>query len=411
MGRAKAMKWLQRLPTATAPAALGSLVALGAQGLFVLFLLGLFEPGAVGLFLVISQVAFFWCTVALAQSPLSLLADRKSPPRLAARQAWNASLQRLLLLLPLALAAVWWMQRHTGSGEDLPSLGLWVLGMALPQMGWYLAQSLAMRTQGAWSIAAVRAAPPVLALLLASVLALGWARLGASSLLVSALTGYAVGALWLWPLWWADERQAARQATPGPASRLDDPRSTRLKFLHTLSDLSAMTFLAVQWKSLYGATEAGHLMILLRLMGYFPALVQMAWSQAILGRDDTQRGGHAGIAALASVGIAGVAAALLLALSLAWLPGTWQGLTHYLLPIALWQAASCFASAYAHVPFAHGLAHRHSQLSIGFNAVFIACCAWPWAQDAQQHILGLGLLAGAYLLGMAVWLSRAARRP
>lgn len=94
------MKWLQRLPAATAPAALGSLVALGAQGLLVLFLLGLFEPGAVGVFLVISQVAFFWCTVALAQSPLSLLANRKLPPLAAARQAWTGSLQRLLLLLP-----------------------------------------------------------------------------------------------------------------------------------------------------------------------------------------------------------------------------------------------------------------------------------------------------------------------
>lgn len=404
------MKWLQRLPAATAPAALGSLVALGAQGLLVLFLLGLFEPGAVGVFLVISQVAFFWCTVALAQSPLSLLANRKLPPLAAARQAWTGSLQRLLLLLPLALAAVWWMQRHTAAVEELLSLGLWVVVIALPQMGWYLALSLAMRTQGAWSIATVRAAPPVLALLLACMLALGYNRLGASSLLVAALAGYGVGALWLWPLWGARDRQAADQAPPRQAPAVEDPRSTRLKFLHTLSDLSAMTFLAVQWKSLYGASEAGHLMILLRLMGYFPALVQMAWSQAILSRDEQHRPWNAAIAALASGALAAVGGALLLGIAQGWLSGAWQGLTHYLLPVALWQAASCFASAYAHVPFARGLARRHSQLSIAFNAVFIAATAWPWTADPHQHILALGLLAAAFLLGISVWLSRAARQ-
>lgn len=413
------MKGLPRLPRASAPAALGSLVALGSQGLFALFLLGLFEPGAVGVFLVISQVAFFWCTAALAQSPLSLLANRSLPPVEAARQAWRGSLQRLLLLLPLALAAVWWMQRHATAQEDLLTLALWVLGIAWPQMGWYLAQSLVMRTQGVWSIAAVRAAPPVLALLLACMLALGWTQLGASSLLASALAGYAVGALWLWPLW---RGGAAQQASPTastasvttatpPTPAVQDARSTRLKFLHTLSDLSAMTFLAVQWKSLYGATEAGHLMILLRLMGYFPALVQVAWSQAILSRDEQHRPWHAGIAALAAFAIAGVCAALLLGIAQGWLSSAWQGLTHYLWPVALWQAASCFASAYAHVPFARGLARQHSQLCIAFNVLFMATVAWPWSPDPHLHILGLGLLAASYLLGISVWLSRATRKP
>lgn len=406
------MNWLQRLPAATAPAALGSLVALGSQGLFVLFLLGLFEPGAVGVFLVISQVAFFWCTVALSQSPLSLLANRQLPPLTAARQAWRGSVQRLILLLPVALAAVWWMQRHTAAGEDFSTLCLWVVGIALPQMGWYLAQSLAMRTQGAWSIAAVRAAPPVLALLLACSLAWGWVRLGASSLLASALVGYAAGALWLWPLWTGRERlPSSVEALPRDSALVEDPRSTRLKFMHTLSDLSAMTFLAVQWKSLYGATEAGHLMILLRLMGYFPALVQMAWSQAILSRDDQQHKGHVAIAVTATVAIAAVAASMWLAIGQGWLSGAWQGMTRYLLPVALWQAASCFASAHAHVPFARGLTHLHSRLSIVFNALFMACTAWPWSPDPHWHILVLGVLASIYLLGVGLWLSRAARQP
>ena len=71
------MKLLQNLPRATAPAALGSLVSLAAQGVFALFLLKLFDAQAVGIFSVASQIAFCWATLALAQSPVSLLANHQ----------------------------------------------------------------------------------------------------------------------------------------------------------------------------------------------------------------------------------------------------------------------------------------------------------------------------------------------
>ena len=79
-----------------APAALGSLVALAAQALMALFLLHLFEPTAVGVFSLVAQTAFGWATLALAQSPLSLLANQHLGAVPATRQAWRASLRRWL---------------------------------------------------------------------------------------------------------------------------------------------------------------------------------------------------------------------------------------------------------------------------------------------------------------------------
>ena len=86
-----------------APAALGSLGSLLSQAAMALFLLGLFEPAAVGLYSVVAQVSFGWATLALAQSPLSLLANQHLSALHAGRQAWRQSAQRWLWLTPLAL--------------------------------------------------------------------------------------------------------------------------------------------------------------------------------------------------------------------------------------------------------------------------------------------------------------------
>ena len=57
---------LQSLPRATAPAAIGSLVSLAAQGFLALVLFRLFSPEEVGVFSATSQLAFFWASLALA---------------------------------------------------------------------------------------------------------------------------------------------------------------------------------------------------------------------------------------------------------------------------------------------------------------------------------------------------------
>ena len=83
-----------KLPRASLPIALASATSMGAQVLFSLLMLRLFTPQAVGEFSVISQVAFFWMTLALAQSPLKLLADRHLEPSQALRAALRSSLLR-----------------------------------------------------------------------------------------------------------------------------------------------------------------------------------------------------------------------------------------------------------------------------------------------------------------------------
>jgi len=86
--------------------ALASMVAFATQVAFALLMLRLFTPQEVGEFSVISQVGFFWMTLALAQAPLGLLANQHLPARIAAQHAWRASVLRGLGLLPVAALAV-----------------------------------------------------------------------------------------------------------------------------------------------------------------------------------------------------------------------------------------------------------------------------------------------------------------
>ena len=150
--------------------ALSSAVAFATQVAFALLMLRLFSPQEVGEFSVISQIGFFWMTLALAQAPLSLLANQYLPAHVAAQRAWRASALRGLGLLPIAALAVWFSQLALW-----PAL-LWALLLAFCQMGWMLAQSLTLRVGSAWQQAAVRVLPPVTA----AVTALTAALLGAS---------------------------------------------------------------------------------------------------------------------------------------------------------------------------------------------------------------------------------------
>ena len=130
-----------KLPRATVPIALASAASLGSQVLFSLVMLRLFAPQAVGEFSVISQIAFFWMTLALAQSPLKLLADVRQPALLALRAALKASLLRLLALSPLA-----WLGAQLSGLAQSGSVLAWAVLLALLQLAWYLAQPLTLRT-------------------------------------------------------------------------------------------------------------------------------------------------------------------------------------------------------------------------------------------------------------------------
>ena len=111
-------------------------LAFGLQGLLALTLLWGYTPAVVGEFSVISQVAFFWVTLAMAQGPLSWLANAGQSV-MTPQQAWLQSLARGLWLLPLALIALWW------SAQGVWPALLWVCALAFTQLTWLWAQTSA----------------------------------------------------------------------------------------------------------------------------------------------------------------------------------------------------------------------------------------------------------------------------
>lgn len=402
------MKTGHWLRSGTGPAALGSLVSLGAQAAMALFLLGLFEPQAVGVFSVVAQIAFGWATLALAQSPVSLLANQQLAALPAARQAWRSSLRRWLWLVPAAAAAVWWSAPSVSAAPEAPVWAVplaWAAAIALVQMGWLLAQSLTLRQHAPGSIAAVRLLPPVIAATLAAAAALALDWRSSSALTTAALVGYAVGALWLLP---ALRSQEALTNAPLPSPPAGDPRSDRLKFVHTLSDVLVATLLATHWTAVYGPAQAGCLLILLRVMGFIPALVSTAWAQVALSRPQAQRPSSALAALAGAMAVGAVAVLVQMSLQAGWLSGNWSGLHHYLWPVALWQMAASVMAAASHRPFQHRRAARYTHQCLAMNAgqalllLLPPMLGWP----LTHHLWALaGLLCVALSL-QALWAAR-----
>lgn len=400
-----------RLPSASGPIALASAVSLGAQVLFSLVMLRLFAPQAVGEFAVISQIAFFWMTLALAQSPLMLLADRHQSPVRSLRAALRGSLLRLGLLLPLA----WGGMQFSGLAQIGQSLG-WAALLALLQLGWYLAQPLTLKTASTKSIAAGRSVPPVIALAVAGVAGSMWPQAGAAGLLLAAASGYAAGALWLLPLRLkvlehaGPEPRTSSEPTPSKA----DDRSTALRLAHTAADALTGTAILLLWQRSHGAAEAGYLAVLLRVLGFVPGVIHAAWAQVLLA-SGTSRRRHAAMAGLGgALLVAALALSCTFALSMQWLPSAWVGVLPYLLPLVLWQAAACLLAAFCYLPFQHGRARTYSYAAMGFDALqLLVLCAplvFRLPLSAAEHAWWLGGASAAGLLTLGLWLARLRNR-
>lgn len=387
--------------------ALASVVSLGAQLLFAVMMLGLFAPQAVGEFSVITQIAFFWATLALAQSPVKLLADIAQPPAPALRTALRDSLLRLGLLLPLAWAAI----RFSGLAPMGQALG-WAALLALLQMSWYLAQPLTLRTGSIKSTALGRAVPPVMALAMASAIGSLRPEAGATALLLAAASGYAVGAMWLLPAYTVTPRPADRAATTSatPKSLQADKRGVALRLAHTAADALTGTAILLVWQRGHGAAEAGYLAVLLRLLGFVPGVIHTAWAQVLLAQGITRRQ-HSVVAGLSGALLVGaLALAGALALRMQWLPGTWSGILPYILPVVLWQAAACMLAAFSHRPFEQGRAAAFSYAAIGFDALQLLAVCGPLIIGQPispvEHVWLLAGLSTPALLALALWLAR-----
>ena len=392
--------------------ALSSAVAFATQVAFALLMLRLFTPQEVGEFSVISQIGFFWMTLALAQSQLSLLANQHMPAHTAAQHAWRASAWRGLALLPVAALAVWFSQLAMW-----PTL-MWALLLAFCQMGWMLAQSFTLRVDCAWQQAAVRVLPPLTAAATALTTALAGASFGWSgpSLVLSALAGYAVGAFWLAPALRARASHTSSTAATGHLTQAD-PRSAALRMAHTLVDALLATAIIVVWQRLYGSQETGWMSALLRVLGFVPAVVHMAWAQVALAQGQPSEdskpktGVHSwglGMAAFACVVALGLSCAV--ALQLQWLDPRWRGVETYLAPLVLWQGSACLSAAFSHRPFQTQVASRYSWACMALGALQALVLLAPMGLEqpiaAAQHMVVLALVSGLGLLGLTVWMSR-----
>jgi len=395
--------------------ALSSAAAFATQVAFALLMLRLFSPQEVGEFSVISQIGFFWMTLALAQSQLGLLANQHQPAHIAAQHAWRASVLRGVGLLPIAALAVWFSQLALW-----PAL-LWALLLAFCQMGWMLAQSLTLRVGSAWRQAAVRVLPPVAAMAtaLAAVLigsSLDWSG---PTLLLSALLGYVVGAAWLVPAFCVREDSQPAHKDDTQASihtRPSDPRSATLRMAHTLVDALLATAIIVVWQRLYGAEETGWMSALLRVLGFLPAVVHMAWAQVALAKGEQTENRITAMASLWWLGLGAFACVMLLGLSCAtaldqdWLDPKWHGVWPYIAPLVLWQGSACLSAAFSHRPFQTQSASAYSRACIALSGlqavVLFAPIGLTLPLDAEQHIATFALVSSLGLVGLTIWMAR-----
>ena len=417
----------KRFSSTSRVVALSSAVAFATQVAFALLMLRLFSPQEVGEFSVISQIGFFWMTLALAQAPLGMLANQHLAAHIAAQHAWRASALRGLALLPVAALAVWFSQLSMW-----PAL-LWALLLAFCQMGWMLAQSFTLRVGLAWQQAAVRVLPPVTAAATALTAVLLGASVGWSgpTLVLSALLGYAMGAAWLVPALRVRESNAANnvfhsQTSAIPASTTDtnqtdtpqqsDTRSATLRLAHTLVDALLATAIIVVWQRMYGAEETGWMSALLRVLGFLPAVVHMAWAQVALAK-----GQHADsrITAMASpwwLGLGAFSCVIVLGLSCAvalhqeWLDPRWNGVWAYIAPLVLWQGSACLSAAFSHRPFQTQSANTYSWICMALGmlqaVVLLAPMGLTQPIDAVQHMAAFALVSSLGLLSLTVWMAR-----
>lgn len=407
--------------------ALASLLSFGTQVVFALLMLRWFSPQEVGEFSVISQIAFFWMTLALAQAPLSLLVNHNHAAHQEARNHWLSSMWRWLLLAPLAGLALWVSQLQV-----LPALW-WVVLIALCQLSWGLAQTFVLRTGTTRQQLYVRVVPPVCSVLVA------WVgsqftevtQWQGPTLLLAALFGYFVGSLWLVPAWFTVTGNQNSTSVNTPTSNASatngsslseraqsdithqqaDNRTTFLRFTHTFFDVLLATSMIIVWQRLYGAQETGWLSALLRVFGFVPAVIHMAWAQVKLSQLSQQANDKSlsvGLFGCLSLLVIGLAA--LFALHMQWLDAQWQGIANYLWPLVLWQGCAGLSASVSHRPFQAGLANQYSWACIGITGLQILWLLFPIALQAVVspllHLTGFCCVSSVGLLVLTQWMWR-----
>jgi hypothetical protein len=354
--------------------ALSSAVAFALQIALALLMLRYFSPEEVGLFSVISQIGFFWTTLALSQAPLRLLANQGVSVFADARQAWLSSFQRFVWLLPVAAIAVWC------SDLSFVSAMLWSLTLSLCQLTWMLAQSMHLRMVGTLAHVLIRVLPPFTSLLVTFIAVLfQW---NGPALFLAALLGYAIGAFGLAPAFFTSlqvhsirsihsvltKASSITDSQDSPVSEplysSSDARSTWLRMLHSLTDALLTTALIVIWQRQFGSQETAWLAAPLRVMGFIPAVIHIAWSQVLLAHHLQSRINPTLVGLVGFSFVALIGAGCFLAINFGWMSHEWHGVNTYLLLLVMWQGCACMTAAYSHRPF-------QTRQSVSFSLICI----------------------------------------
>jgi hypothetical protein len=134
---------------------------------------------------------------------------------------------------------------------------------------------------------------------------------------------------------------------------------------HSFIDALLATALLVIWQRQFGSQETGWLAAPLRVMGFIPAVIHMAWAQVLLAQHRHSRMNPAlvGLAGFSFVALIG--ASCLLALNMGLISHDWNGVKTYLWMLVMWQGCACLTAAYSHRPF-------QTQESISYSLTCIA---------------------------------------
>jgi hypothetical protein len=241
----------------------------------------------------------------------------------------------------------------------------------------------------------------------------GWSG---PTLVISALLGYAVGAAWLVPALRAHEVDVELDMERITHASQSDSRSASLRMAHTLVDALLATAIIVVWQRLYGAEETGWMSALLRVLGFSPAVVHMAWAQVALAKGpDTDNRTNAlanpwwlGLGAFACIIVLGLSCAV--ALYQEWLDPRWGGVWPYIAPLVLWQGCACLSAAFSHRPFQTQSASAYSWVCMSLGTlqavVLLAPMTFVEPVNAVQHMAAFALVSSLGLLGLTVWMAR-----
>ena len=148
---------------------------------------------------------------------------------------------------------------------------------------------------------------------------------------------------------------------------------------------------------------------LLRVLGFLPAVVHMAWTQVALAQGHQNKNPWLlGLGAFACVIVLGLSCAV--ALYQEWLDLRWSGLWPYLAPLVVWQGSACLSAAFSHRPFQTQSASAYSWACMALGLLQAVVLLAPMGStppiDAAQHMAAFALISSLGLLGLTLWMAR-----